>query len=122
MKVIYTYKSKTNPIYIEGSNNTQRVLIVFQDGMDLFVYYSDDYLRHVYLNKVIKSHTLSEVLHMDHLVRIESDDQFNSYINWIKNNYNYDGVHIDEKINGHDLGGSVLVDEQGNTLIKGKSD
>ena len=54
MKVLYTYKTKTPPIYIEGSNNTQRVLILFQDGSNLFVYYADDYLRHTYLNRVSK--------------------------------------------------------------------
>ena len=58
MKVLYTYKTKTNPIYIEGSNNSQRILIVFQDGTDLFVYYVDDYLRHTYLNRIIKSNLL----------------------------------------------------------------
>lgn len=122
MKVLYTYKTKTNPVYIEGSNNSQRVLIVFQDGSDLFVYYADDYLRHTYLNKIIKSNLLSEVLHMDNLVRIESDEQFNSYIEWIENNYNYNGIHIDEKITGHDLGGAVLVDINGNPIIVGKGE
>ena len=63
MKVLYTYKTKTPPIYIEGSNNTQRVLILFQDGSNLFVYYADDYLRHTYLNRVSKNSLLSEVLH-----------------------------------------------------------
>lgn len=122
MKVLYTYKTKTPPIYIEGSNNTQRVLILFQDGSNLFVYYADDYLRHTYLNRVSKNSLLSEVLHMNNLVRIESDEQFNTYIKWIENNYNYNGIHINEKITGHDLGGAVLVDLNGNPLIQGEGE
>lgn len=122
MKVLYTYKTKTPPIYIEGSNNTQRVLILFQDGSNLFVYYADDYLRHTYLNRVSKNSLLSEVLHMNNLVRIESDEQFNTYIKWIENNYNYNGIHINEKITGHDLGGAVLVDLDGNPLIQGEGE
>ena len=59
---------------------------------------------------------------MNNLVRIESDEQFNTYIKWIENNYNYNGIHINEKITGHDLGGAVLVDLNGNPLIQGEGE
>ena len=31
MKILYTYKEGTEPIYVNGSNGVQRVLIVFKD-------------------------------------------------------------------------------------------
>lgn len=120
---MYTYKNGTDPVFIAGSESMPlRVLITFYDQGNFYVYYVSDYLRNCYLNLVEKTSILPEELHIDHLKRIESDEVFDSYIRWIENNYNYNGVHIGEKITGHDLGGAVLVDSKGNPLIKGESE
>lgn len=110
MKVIYTYKEKTEPIYIEGSNGVQRVLIVFKDDGRTFVYYCDDYIRQTFLNEIISTSLLGFTI--NNFKRIESDEQFNRYIQYISDNYNYSGEHIEEKIDGHDQGGAV-VDTRG---------
>ena len=47
MKILYTYKEGTEPIYVNGSNGVQRVLIVFKDDNRTYVYYCDDALQRV---------------------------------------------------------------------------
>lgn len=116
MKVIYTYTDGAHPAFIEGSNNTLRILIVFYDNLNLYVYYCDDDSMSVYLNAVVKTSLVDQALNMSMLVKIESDEEFNHYIKWIENNYNYNGLHIKEKITGSDRGGSGLVDINGNPL------
>lgn len=119
MRVIYSYTKGKDPVFIEGSNGVQRVLLTFYDNSNLYVYYCCDYNRAVYLNKVDKVSVLSEPLSINHLKRIELDSEFDYYINWIDRNYNYSGKHVSEKIIGHDRGGAVLVDEHGHSLYKG---
>lgn len=108
MKVVYTYTEGTEPIYINGSNGVQRVLIVFKDNDRTFVYFCDDYHREVYLNEIISTR-LSIGFDLSNFKRIENDSEFYSYLSFIENNYNYNGKHINEKIDGHDLGGPVIV-------------
>lgn len=117
MKILYSYKEGITPVFLD-KNGIQRLLLMFQDSGNIFAYYCDDYLRNVYLNKVSKNSIIAETLSIENMSRIQSDEQFDYYINWINNNYNYNGQHISEKISGHDLGGPVLVDLNGNTLIK----
>lgn len=118
MKVLYSYTEKRDPVYISDSNGVQRVLLIFQDSGKIYVYFCDDYLRHTYLNRLIKTQLGSEPIYNKNLVRIESDEEFYFYLNWIESNYNYNGKHVEEKISGHDIGGPVLVDHLGNTLIQ----
>ena len=110
MKIVYTYTEGTEPIYVDGSNGVQRVLIVFKDNDQTFVYYCDDYLRQMFLNEIISTSLLG--FSVSNFKRIEDDDQFNRYLEYISNNYNYSGEHINEKIDGHDQGGAV-VDTRG---------
>ena len=117
MKILYSYAEGKSPVYIEGSNGLQRLLLSFTEGNDTFVYFCDDYLRHTYLNKVINT-SLSNIYATVNFKKIESDTEFYFYLNYITNNYNYDGSHIEEKISGHDQGGAVLVDLDGKPLIK----
>lgn len=116
MKILYTYKSQNDPLFISGGLGVQRVLLSFIDNGNMFVYFCDDYLRHTYLNQVINKN-LNDVYTLSNLKRIETDEQFYYYLNLIEKSYNYNGKHLDEKIDGHDLGGAVLVDHNGNTLI-----
>lgn len=116
MKIIYTYKTNSNPIFIQGGAGVQRLLLSFKDGNNFFVYFCDDYLRHTYLNKVINPN-LTEPYINSNFKRIELDSEFYYYINFIEKNYNYNGQHLEEKIDGHDLGGAVLIDNNGKSLI-----
>lgn len=118
MKPIYSYTKGKTPIYLDKINGVQRILLIFQDSGRLYVYYCDDYLRHTYLNRINKSSLNSEPITIKDLVRIDSDEEFYFYTKWIENNYNYNGVHVEEKIDGHDLGGAVLIDSNGQPLIK----
>lgn len=105
MKVVYTYTEGMEPIYIDKSNGTQRVLIVFKDSDKTFVYYCDDSTSQVFLNEIISTTMLGFTL--DNFKRIDDDDQFDRYLTYIKNNYNYSGEHLSEKITGHDIGNLV---------------
>lgn len=117
MKVIYTYKDGSTPTFIEGSHNTLRILIVFYDNNKLYVYYCDDSASSIYLNVVTKTTVIDQFLDMSMLTRIESDEEFNYYIKWIEDNYNYNGAHLNEKILGDDLGSSGLINTNGSPLI-----
>lgn len=116
MKVIYAYKENKQPIYIKDSKGVQRVLVVFTDSSDTYVYYVDDYLRNTYLNKIIDTKAVN-VFDILNFTKIESDEQFYSYQSWITRNFNYDGKHVNEVITGHDQGGAILVDMLGNKLL-----
>lgn len=114
MKVAYTYVEGMEPLYIQDSQGLQRVLIVFNDLGNTYCYFCDDYYRNVYLNQVID---IKKPLVHSNLKRIESNEAFNTYINYIESNYNYNGKHITEKTTGHDRGGATFVDLNGNTII-----
>lgn len=118
MKVLYTYTNGKDPLVIKNSNGVQRILIIFQDSQKTFVYFCDDYLRHTYLNCLKKKFSPTEPITLDDLGRIESDQEFYFYTAWVEQNYNYNGVHVEDKITGHDQGGAVLIDHLGNPLIK----
>ena len=101
MKILYTYKEGTEPIYVNGSNGVQRVLIVFKDDNRTYVYYCDDYLRQMFLNEIISTSLMG--FDLANFRRIDNDEQFNRYLQYITDNYNYSGQHIGEKIDGHGI-------------------
>lgn len=107
MKVIYAYKEGMEPIYIKNSKGTQRILIVFQDQAHCFVHFADDYLRHTYLNRLINPMAADRFVN-ENLARIETDAEFYHYLGWINDNYNYSGLHMEEKLDGADVGGPIL--------------
>ena len=115
MKILYSYTEGIDPIYLDKINGVQRVLLMFQDSGKTYVYFCDDYLRHTYLNIVLDFTT---PLCTKKLGRVEDDKEFYYYLKYIESNYNYNGVHVEEKITGHDQGGHVLIDLQGNPIIK----
>lgn len=116
MKVIYSYKEGTQPLYVNGSNGVQRVLVTFKDNNNIYVYFCDDYLRHTYLNKVINPGA-SDIYSNSNFIRIESDEEFYHYLSLIEKNYNYNGKYVEEKIDGHDQGGHVLIGLDGKPLL-----
>lgn len=116
MKVTYSYKEGTQPLYISDSNGVQRILLTFKDNNNTYVYFCDDYLRHTYLNKIINT-SLSDIYSNSNFSRIETDEEFYYYLSLIEKRYNYNGKHIEEKIDGHDLGGAVLIGVDGKPLL-----
>lgn len=114
MKIIYSYKEGTQPLYVSDSNGVQRILLTFKDNNNVYVYFCDDYLRHTYLNKVTNP---SLAYSNSNFSRIDSDEEFYHYLSIIEKNYNYNGKHLEEKIDGHDQGGAVLIGLDGKPLL-----
>lgn len=107
MKILYTYSKNSTPIYINGGAGTIRLLILFEDNSEQFVYYCDDYNSKSYINKIINPNS-SDKFNLNNFKKIDDDSQFYTYDNMITNLYNYNGYHKEEKIDGHDLGPSSL--------------
>lgn len=107
MKVRYSYTINKQPIYVSSTNGVMRVLLILTRDLESFVYYSDDYTRKVYLNKIINPLD-SCPFYLDNFIKIKEDEEFNSILNFIKNNFNYNGEHVQEIITGYDLGGPVI--------------
>lgn len=107
MKVVYSYKEGMQPLYVDNSKGVQRVLIVLKHNHKTYVYYCDDYLRTMYLNEVIDS-TSYLGFSLENFKKIDLDEEYYSVLQFISNNYNYSGEHVEETISGHDQGGAVL--------------
>lgn len=97
MKILYTYTNNVDPIYIDTTD--QKVLICFQDSGDNFIYYANDYTHMCYINRVVNIN-LQNWATADNLEVIENDAQFDKYVSYINANYNYQGLHVTEKIDG----------------------
>lgn len=96
MKIFYSYNKSSNKPkqYVFENPNIQQVLLIFADGMDSFVFYTDNIRSTVHLNKIkdinIKpSYKLCSIENFEEI----PEDQFNNYYRWIHNNYNYQGIH-----------------------------
>lgn len=111
MKILYTYKTNTDPIFITNVASTAVVLAVFSDDFDEYVYYADLYNSKEYLNKIYNKFAIEKYSLLNFEV-IKEDDQFNTYIKWIKDHYNYNGQHLTEKIDGNDLAPSIWLPER----------
>lgn len=116
MKIIYSYKEGTQPLYVSDSNGVQRILLTFKDNSNVYVYFCDDYLRHTYLNKVVNT-TLADPYSNSNFIRIESDEEFYYYLSLIEKNYNYNGKHLQEKLDGSDQGGAILIGLDGKPIL-----
>lgn len=114
MKIAYTYVEGMEPLYIQDGQGVQRVLIVFNDSGNTYCYFCDDYYRTIYINQIID---VSKPLRLDNLKRIDNDEAFNTYRNYLESRYNYNGKYVSEKITGSDRGGATLIDKNGNTLV-----
>lgn len=100
MKPIYTYVKGNKIEYIPTGGGHQRILVWFEDGNDWFVYFCDDLLSKTYIHKVINK-TLNPI-HIFNMENLETLDEesFSKYIAWIDSNYNYQGLHKNEKLDG----------------------
>lgn len=72
---------------------------MFRDNSDYFIYFCDDYTAKAYINKIININAI-QPYDLLNFQKIENDLQFNAYDKWIKNNFNYDHIHANEKIDG----------------------
>lgn len=106
MQILYTYKECMDPIFIEGTEGTMRVLLVFREDGDTFVYYCSDVTHQVFINRIISTRLLGFTL--SNFARIEDDEQFQRFQDYIETHYNYNGQHMTDKIDGHDRGGLVV--------------
>lgn len=102
MKIIYTYCSGATPVYISNCNGNGRVLLVFADELSEYVYYCDDYNSKTYINR-IKKPLAKDKYNLDNFEVIQDNTQFLIYEKFIASLYNYNGHHLDEKIDGNDI-------------------
>lgn len=107
MKILYTYSKNSTPIYINGGAGVIRLLILFEDDSNQFVYYCDDYNSKSYINQIMNPLAVDK-FNLTNFKKIENDNQFYTYDKMITDLYNYNGYHKDEKIDGHDIGPSGL--------------
>lgn len=100
MKIIYSYVAGNPPQYIPTGVGHQRILLWFEDNMDWYVFFCDDTLSRVYIHRVVdKMKPPHEVFSMLNLEVID-EESFLFYDKWIAANYNYQGLHKGEKIDG----------------------
>lgn len=102
MKTIYTYIPGSSPVYISNCNGNGRVLLIFSDNNEEFVYYCDDYNSKVYINR-IKHPLAKDKFNLDNFEAIVDNAQFLLYETWIASLYNYNGHHLESKIDGNDI-------------------
>lgn len=99
MKVLYNAAHDQREIPVSTGAGFQKVLIWFEDQGDWFVYYCDTNVSQVYINKIVNKFAISSDelfsgLNFDTI----PDDQFDEYEKWINNNFNFQGLHKDEKL------------------------
>ena len=108
MQVLYTYTNGTTPVYITEGAGVIRLLVLFKDQGDEFVYYCDDYLSKTFINRV-KNPLAKDKFNVNNFEAIASDDQFNTYVKFIDNLYNYAGLHKGEQIQGNDINTKIWL-------------
>jgi len=102
MKVLYSAIATKKAIPITGGDGLQFLILWLERDNNWYVYYSDEYESKVYLNKIINkgaSGGAAGLFNGDNFKRIDDDEEYESIMKWIDNNYNYSGIHIDEKRN-----------------------
>lgn len=100
MKTVYSYVAGNPVQYIPTGVGHQRILLWFEDGTDWYVFFCDDTIAKVYIHRVVnKMLPAHEVFSMYNLETID-EESFNTYEAWITANYNYQGLHVGEKIDG----------------------
>lgn len=100
MKVIYAYKEGAKIEYIPTGGGYQRILLWFEDNGDWFVFFTDDLLSRVYLHRVVDKLKQPHEIFSGFNLETLNEEEFNTYYKWIHNNYNYQGLHKGEKIDG----------------------
>lgn len=101
MKVLYAASPNTQQIDISTGDGYQKVLLWFEDQGDWFVYFCDTLKSQAYIHKIInKLEITSDRLFSGFNFTTLTDEEFDFYEKWINDNYNYQGLHVDEKIDG----------------------
>lgn len=99
MKVLYNASTDPREIPVSTGGGFQKVLVWFEDQGDWFVYYCDTFVSQAYINRIVnKFETSAEKLFSGFNFETISDEQFDVYEEWINNNFNYQGLHKDEKL------------------------
>lgn len=100
MKVLYSYTGKNQIVYVPTGGGHQRVLLWFEDNGDWYVHFCDDLRSMVYIHRIVnKLAPPSEIFSGFNMTTL-SEEEYDKYELWIRNNYNYQGLHKDEKVDG----------------------
>ena len=99
MRILFNSSTDNRVIPISTGDGHQHVLLWFEDDNDWFVYFCDTNLSKTYIHRLVNKFatTASELfsgLNMEPL----ADDQYDAYESWINKNFNYQGLHVDEKL------------------------
>lgn len=106
MKVLYSATPTNKPIPISTGGGHQFVLLWFEDQLDWFVYFCDTSVSKTYIHKIInKSFTNSNDLFNGLNLCQLTNEEYDLYESWIKNNYNYQDLHKGEEINDYNKNG-----------------
>lgn len=99
MNILYNASTDHREIQVSTGAGFQKVLAWFEDQGDWFVYYCDTNASQAYINRIVnKFEITSERLFSGLNFEVIPDDQFDVYEKWINNNFNYQGLHKDEKL------------------------
>ena len=99
MKVLYSYTGNNERVIVKNAINAH-VLLVIKDSSNYYVYYAEEYAAKVYLNKIRDMGFKPNPFDLLNFIKIELDEEFFYYLNFIEKNYNYNGKHIEEKVTG----------------------
>jgi hypothetical protein len=99
MRILYNSSSEQVKIPISTGGGYQFVLLWFEDDNDWFVYFCDTNLSKTYIHRIVNKFAVNAAelfsgLNMEQL----PEDQFTYYESWINSNFNYQGLHKDEKL------------------------
>ena len=100
MKALYTYTGKNEIVYIPAGGGHQRLLVWFEDNGDWFVYFCDDLRSMTYIHRIINKMKPSPDIFSGFNLEVLTTEEYDKYEKWIRDNYNYQGLHKDEKIDG----------------------
>ena len=99
MKVLYNASTDPREIPVSTGNKKKKVLVWFEDQGDWFVYYCDTNVSQAYINRIVNKFEISaEKLFSGLNFETIPDEQFDVYEKWINDNFNYQGLHKDEKL------------------------
>lgn len=99
MKVIFYDTNENMDIFIED-NPYCKVRIIFKEDSELFVYYSDDANCKTYINRVVNPKLKPHPYRLSNMDTL-SDEAYDYFDTWIKENSNFQGDKKFETIEGN---------------------
>lgn len=99
MKILFDSRDHKTTIPIPTGGGHQHVLLWWEDQNDWYIYFVDNNTSQAFIHKIINKlkKDTNELFHSFNL-EVLSEEEFITYTTWIDNNYNFQGLHKDEKL------------------------